>query len=259
MKRHSKDRKSSIRKESKIINFIFLLKLCYPSTWAKLCLNGKMEVSWCTKRWSHSFFHADHPGSPATLGWWLQRQPCSAAGCPSERAPTQVTKPCNSALKSKVMIRKFKSQMPQRINLLFCLQRRSPETTVTLGSQEQEMTVYMMSAINKAISIDVRAEVSSSKTKSLFKTSDKKEKGSEAQTDPQLQDVVTCQCLTKAICSHTRIVQGLNVIWMWGEGGPREDSESYLIPKEMQRGSRSGKGLSSVFILALCRPDTAGV
>lgn len=104
--------------------------------------------------------------------------------------------------------------MPQRINLLFCLQRRSPETTVTLGSQEQEMTVYMMSAINKAISIDVRAEVSSSKTKSLFKTSDKKEKGSEAQTDPQLQDVVTCQCLTKAICSHTRVVQGLNVIWM---------------------------------------------
>lgn len=85
---------------------------------------------------------------------------------------------------------------------------------MTLGSQEQEMTVYMMSAINKAISIDVRAEVSSSKTKSLFKTSDKKEKGSEAQTDPQLQDVVTCQCLTKAICSHTRIVQGLNVIWM---------------------------------------------
>lgn len=36
----------------------------------------------------------------------------------------------------------------------------------------------------KAISIDVRAEVSSSKTKSLFKNYDKKEKGSEAQTDP---------------------------------------------------------------------------
>lgn len=43
MKKHSKDWKSSIRKESKIISFIFLLKLCYPFTWAKLCLNGKME------------------------------------------------------------------------------------------------------------------------------------------------------------------------------------------------------------------------
>lgn len=40
------------------------------------------------------------------------------------------------------------------------------------------------STINKAISIDLKAEVSSSKTKSLFETYDKKEKRSEAQRDP---------------------------------------------------------------------------
>lgn len=56
MKRHSKDRKSSIRKESKIINFIFLLKLCYPSTWAKLCLNGKMESFMVHKEMITQFF-----------------------------------------------------------------------------------------------------------------------------------------------------------------------------------------------------------
>ncbi|RMC13048.1 hypothetical protein DUI87_10578 [Hirundo rustica rustica] len=41
-----------------------------------------------------------------------------------------------------------------------------------------------VSTTNKAISIDVRAEASSSETKSLFRSYDKKEKGSEAQTDP---------------------------------------------------------------------------
>lgn len=132
------------------------------------------------------FFPTDHPVSPATLGWWLQRQPCNAAGCPSERAPTQVTNPCNSALKSKVMMRKFRSQMPRRINTCFPVYRDiSRDISDTGQSRAGDDNLRDVSTINKAISIDVRAEVSSSKTKSLFKNYDKKEKGSEAQTDPR--------------------------------------------------------------------------
>lgn len=114
------------------------LTLGLNSTWI-----AKWKFSWCSKRWTHSFFYIDHPVSPATLGWWLQRQPCSTAGCPSEKAPTQVTNPCSSALKSRWWWGNLKVKHPKESTSAFLSTETSPETCLTLGSQEQEMTIYM--------------------------------------------------------------------------------------------------------------------
>lgn len=82
-------------------------------------------------------------------------------------------------------MRKFKSQMPQRINTCFPVYRDISRDTSDIGqSRAGDENLRDVSAIYKTISTDVRAEVSSSKTKSLSKNCDKKEKGSEAQTDP---------------------------------------------------------------------------
>lgn len=69
--------------------------------------------------------------------------------------------------------------MPQKINTCYPVYRDISDI-----GQSGDDNLCDVSTINKAISIDVRAEVSSSKTKSFFKTYDEEEKGSEAQTDP---------------------------------------------------------------------------
>lgn len=83
-------------------------------------------------------------------------------------------------------MRKFKSQMSQRMSTFFpvCRDISSNISDIGQSTAGDNDNLCDASTINKAISIDVKAEVSSSKTKSLFKTYDKKEKRSEAQRDP---------------------------------------------------------------------------
>lgn len=60
MKKHSGRAQSE--KNVKIINLVFLLKLCDPSTCAELRLNGKMASFTVHKEMEHiGFFHIDHP------------------------------------------------------------------------------------------------------------------------------------------------------------------------------------------------------
>ena len=77
------------------------------------------------------------------------------------------------------MLRKFKSQMLQRINTCSPVYRDIPDI-----GQSGDDDLCAVSAVNKAISIDVRAEVSSSKTKSLFKPMIRRKRVSEAWTHP---------------------------------------------------------------------------
>lgn len=75
--------------------------------------------------------------------------------------------------------------MSQRINTCFPVYRDISRDTSDIGqSRAGDDNLCDGSTVNKAISIDVRTEVSGSKTKSLFKTYDEKEKGSAAQIDP---------------------------------------------------------------------------
>lgn len=80
---------------------------------------------------------------------------------------------------------------------------------------------------------------------------------SEAQRHPSCSLWSLANVQLKQSAGTPGLAKRLNGIWRWREGSPREDNKSYLIPKEVERDSRSKKGFSSVFVLALCRPDTA--
>lgn len=181
-KKLSWDWKSSIRKEHKDYQFCPLTEVVWP-----------LHLHWTLLKWQNVssaeyrqlstqvFLYRSFP-KPWHSGWWLQRQPCRAAGCPSKRAAISST---GGALSSKVTLWKFKRQMPQRFNTCSPAYRDIPDI-----GQSGNDSLYAASAENKAWMLELKSAVS--KLKPSFKQTYLKEKDARSPQPPQPQLAVAC-------------------------------------------------------------------
>lgn len=116
------ERKSTLKTERvQSEKNIRLSTLC--SQWncvtSPLALNSawmvKWEVSPCTKRWTHRFFHKDHPWSPTAL------RCCRLPFWQGSNRSNQFPKQCSLEQGDTEEI--WKSNAPKKHHLLSCLQR----------------------------------------------------------------------------------------------------------------------------------------